>query len=198
MNLMEEVRISTEFDGQRRKLYRVECRQCKEVCWIPRHHIRAGRLFCSRQCMGLAQQKREPAVCAMCQQGFEVTSSRKQNRKRGLVFCSRACKDRAQRLDGISQMWPKHYGNGKGSYRERALRKYGARCRKCDYSRHVEMLDVDHVDSNRQNNSISNLQVLCVWCHALKTRGVSEHDRNGAFVQPGGHQAGSLETSVRL
>ena len=32
------------------------------------------------------------------------------------------------------------------------------------------MLDVHHVDGIRQNNHPDNLEVLCVWCHALKTR----------------------------
>jgi hypothetical protein len=32
------------------------------------------------------------------------------------------------------------------------------------------MLDVDHIDGNRTNHDLSNLQVLCVWDHACKTR----------------------------
>ena len=35
-----------------------------------------------------------------------------------------------------------------------------------------DMLDVHHKDSNRKNGTIENLEVLCVWCHALKTRDV--------------------------
>jgi hypothetical protein len=32
------------------------------------------------------------------------------------------------------------------------------------------MLDVHHKDGDRENGSIENLEVLCVWCHALYTR----------------------------
>ena len=32
------------------------------------------------------------------------------------------------------------------------------------------MLDVHHKDENRSNNKIENLEVLCVWCHAVLTR----------------------------
>src|SRR5438876_2230962 len=44
------------------------------------------------------------------------------------------------------------------------------------------MLDVDHLDNDRTNNSLDNLRVVCVWCHALKTRGVPAHDWNGTFA----------------
>lgn len=45
------------------------------------------------------------------------------------------------------------------------------------------MLDVDHIDSNRSNAALSNLQILCIWCHALKTRGVEAHSRVEAAIQ---------------
>ena len=34
---------------------------------------------------------------------------------------------------------------------------------------HSCQLAVDHIDGNRKNNSISNLQTLCSNCHLLKT-----------------------------
>jgi len=32
-----------------------------------------------------------------------------------------------------------------------------------------EMLEVDHIDSNRKNNKRNNLQTLCANCHSYKT-----------------------------
>lgn len=37
-------------------------------------------------------------------------------------------------------------------------------------AKHPCQLDVDHIDGNRENNDISNLQTLCSNCHRLKTR----------------------------
>lgn len=96
-----------------------------------------------------------------------------------LYFCSREHKELAQSIAGnVPEIRPAHYGSDGGihTYRTRALRQNKA-CVKCGYSHDVRMLDVDHVDGNRKNNDIGNLQVLCVWCHALKTRRVEEHGR---------------------
>ena len=37
-----------------------------------------------------------------------------------------------------------------------------------------KLLDVHHVDGDRSNNDVSNLVVLCVWCHAKVTRGIED------------------------
>lgn len=34
---------------------------------------------------------------------------------------------------------------------------------------HSCQLDVDHIDGNRKNNDVENLQTLCANCHRLKT-----------------------------
>lgn len=68
--------------------------------------------------------------------------------------------------------------NYRSSTRAKALKFYGSKCtnRKCIIKKLVKipekMLDVDHI-KGRVSDDISNLQVLCVWCHALKTRGVN-------------------------
>lgn len=43
-------------------------------------------------------------------------------------------------------------------------------CEKCGFiPEHTCQLDVDHIDNNKLNNDISNLQTLCANCHRLKT-----------------------------
>ena len=69
-----------------------------------------------------------------------------------------------------------HHGwkGGYRSYRRRAIKQYGAKCSNehCPIPTtrmSTKMLDVDHTDGNRENNDITNLRVLCVWCHAERT-----------------------------
>lgn len=43
-------------------------------------------------------------------------------------------------------------------------------CEICGFiPEHSCQLDVDHVDGNKDNNELSNLQTLCANCHRLKT-----------------------------
>jgi hypothetical protein len=69
----------------------------------------------------------------------------------------------------------------KSTYRMRALKEHGAFCDYCGYSLHVKMLDVHHIDNKRENNKLENLEVLCVWCHAMETRKVPFHSWKGSL-----------------
>jgi hypothetical protein len=43
-------------------------------------------------------------------------------------------------------------------------------CERCGFTpEHSSQLDVDHIDGNKQNNVLENLQTLCANCHRLKT-----------------------------
>jgi 5-methylcytosine-specific restriction endonuclease McrA len=43
-------------------------------------------------------------------------------------------------------------------------------CERCGFiPEHISQLDVDHIDGNKTNHSLSNLQTLCANCHRLKT-----------------------------
>jgi len=50
---------------------------------------------------------------------------------------------------------------------------------------HAVQLDVDHVDGDRTNNSIDNLQTLCANCHRLKTQMNKDHLRGRDAKQEG-------------
>lgn len=43
-------------------------------------------------------------------------------------------------------------------------------CERCGFvPEHKMQLDVDHIDGDRFNNDVANLQTLCANCHRLKT-----------------------------
>lgn len=179
--------ISDSYDGKRRKLCSAVCIQCQKSFFVPKH-VLGRRRFCSRKCCSENSSKSFLVLCEYCKKSFYKKRSTIKNSVHGKFFCSRACKDIAQSFDGSCvEIRPKHYTNGKFSYRERALRVYGKVCNFCGYMDKCAMLDVHHIDGNRENNNIGNLEVLCVWCHALYTRKIlkgSSPNRDGTSLAP--------------
>lgn len=48
--------------------------------------------------------------------------------------------------------------------KKRLLDQRGTKCERCGYSK-VEILQVHHRDRNRNNNDLSNLELICPNCH---------------------------------
>lgn len=72
---------------------------------------------------------------------------------------------RQRRWQELHPRQENHYKNIKAR-----LRKYGlvTHCEECGFDKCIEILQVHHIDKNRYNNALDNLQVLCRNCHAMK------------------------------
>lgn len=164
--------VSTEWDGKPRKLFPKKCEVCPKTFYRPRHMLDSAR-FCSVKCQSEARKTGAEVECPQCRRKFVCGATRLRRSRSGVVFCSRKCKDDAQQIGGVFQQ--KHADTGIRYYRQKAIRHHGARCKACGYGEDERMLDADHIDGDRANGRLDNLQVLCVWCHALKTRKVPHH-----------------------
>lgn len=120
--------------------------------------------YCSTKCRSTKVTK----VCAECGISFKRRASN--TSKSGLYFCTRPCKDKGQKH--IKEIQPDHYGTSDGSYkyRQKELEHYGTECTRCGYKESIYAIDVHHRDRDRENNSLSNLEVLCCNCHAIEHR----------------------------
>lgn len=128
--------------------------------------------YCSKLCSQKSQSLKpkkinQPnVVCSFCQVPFYKKKSDFKNSKSGLHFCCREHKDLAQRIGGLQQIQPSHYGTSKKiDYRSIAFEQKPKICEVCSYSTYPEILQVHHKDCNRENNTIENLQILCPNCH---------------------------------
>lgn len=175
-------RLRSRQVGRRVHIIEMACLHCGKV-FTTEYKSRKGRKFCTISCGVKFRSPRVSVNCAQCGIIFDRQPSEVGRSKSKLHFCSMACKAKAQRIGGIREIQPAHYGTTKSDYRSVALRNYGARCASCGYNRDLRILDIDHIDNTRSNNSLSNLQGLCIWCHALKTRGVESHEWNGELAQ---------------
>lgn len=118
-------------------------------------------------------------ICAYCNQKFYRNPSKLLRSRSGLYFCCREHKDLAQRLDSGSefdQMRPLHYSTigeeGEATlytYRAVSFKAYPHQCAICGWKEDEDILQVHHIDENRQNNKLENLIILCPNCHAKLT-----------------------------
>lgn len=153
------------------------CLNCSNPFEPPAREIKRGNgKFCSLKCSAVYRGKTRSAallpntVCDFCSTNFYRSESKRKT-KSGLVFCSRSCKDSAQNMNNerFSNMWPSHYKiDGSSDYRRIALRSKELKCERCGYDEHGEIIQVHHMDHDRNNNSIDNLELLCPNCHAIE------------------------------
>jgi hypothetical protein len=151
-------KISSEYDGKRRRLFEKSCQQCNRSFWSPKH---IDPKFCSRECASTASRIRRVSVeCANCGCTLLRKPSQLKNAKHGLFFCGRPCKEKAQSIGGsCPQIRPGHYSSG--AYRKR---KKGPECVDCNEKRRFLLLE-HHIDGDRANSKDGNLETVCGTCH---------------------------------
>ena len=169
---MEEQIIGL-WGGRKRLLHLHTCEVCNKNFYARILRGKRAR-FCSRECYKIGITEKIECTCSMCGKKFKRIKSKIEKPKHGFLFCSRECKEKAQGVDSPIPIKPYHYKDGYTKYRARAFSEYGKKCQMCGYCDDERMLDVHHIDKNRSHNKIENLAVLCVWCHALVTRGVRD------------------------
>ena len=111
-------------------------------------------------------------ICDYCGKKYLLSESKYS--KSEFHFCCRECKDKAQSLSSgqkFEELRPDHYGKETTihSYRTSAFITYPHQCAICGWNEDEDILQVHHIDENRQNNNIENLIILCPNCHQKLT-----------------------------
>lgn len=154
--------------GRPRKGERAQCATCAADFVRRASHSNGKKEFCSRKCSQLASRRRLVVECAQCSKVIEVSFNRIAKSKSGLVFCGKSCMVQAQRLlDGIPEIHPPQYGKGDTQYKKTAFRNLERKCADCGLA-FLPLLTVHHIDGNRKNGSVSNLEILCHNHHMIR------------------------------
>ena len=167
-----------EKDGYKRSAIIVKCNTCEKTFKKATRHIKRrpnSKHYCSIKCSSIGSRNRTLLTCANCKKQFTRKKSHLLS-KSGLYFCCRKCKDEAQRIGGPIKL--SHYGNGESDYRKTAFETYANKCAICNYDKYKSVLEVHHIDGNRENNSKENLIILCANCHRSITLGYYELPKN--------------------
>jgi len=113
-----------------------------------------GRIFCSLACYGLSCRKELP--CLVCGK-LILSGSRKS-------LCSRECSNKHRSGIRYKINSPRDKAKLQKALKNKLLEIRGKKCERCDYEKH-RILQVHHKDRNRENNDLTNLELICPNCH---------------------------------
>lgn len=112
--------------------------------------------------------KRDMYECANCGKEIYRRPSEVAKNISGKFYCSRECGNIAKnQFREESGEWL----NSHSSYRKRAFQAYPHKCLVCGWNEDERILEVHHIDENREHNEIENLCILCPTCHRKITLG---------------------------
>lgn len=160
--------------GEKMKVTR-NCDFCSKEYQAEQRYLNRGQgRFCSKVCAGQSMWADKPSpvdnvFCSLCSVDFYLNESKKKSSKSGLFFCCRDHKDKAQRVGGIEAIMPPHYSRDgvKKDYRETAFENLSNECIVCGWNDYLEVLEVNHKDLDRSNNTLENLEILCPTHHQV-------------------------------
>lgn len=154
---------SATYSNFRKVRNKKECLFCKTIYETSCNHSK----YCSNSCSSLSKTKEKiELVCDNCSSSF---LKKKAIADKSIKhFCTNDCK-REFYVKNSQERGIFHTHNGKSSistYRKLAFKIYDAKCYYCGYCKHLDVLQVHHMDENRNNNSIENLRIVCPTCHS--------------------------------
>lgn len=135
------------------------CQVCKAEFFVPIYRNLTAK-YCSNKCKGVAlgHDGSKTVACVVC--------GKEHHRPPSHLGCRPTC---SMKCRGIADRKATPEGNDIPFVRK-WMRREGKMdsCTKCGYSERPQILVVHHIDRDRGNNKLDNLEVLCPNCHALE------------------------------
>lgn len=145
-----------------------KCKICNKKFYARPSFLKRGwGLYCSRIChhWGMIKPRRRFS-CFTCGKDVFIVHSKIQKSKSGKFFCDKSCQTR-WRNKVFSGVRNKNWKDGSQIYRRKLLNSQKIkRCVLCR-QHNLRVLAVHHVDQNRKNQKLENLEWLCHNCHYL-------------------------------
>lgn len=118
-------------------------------------------MYCSQECSHKGNVKLIKCKCANCGKTIFKTPHKLKQSKSKNVFCSHSCSASYNNTfrEKVSV----------NTYRRIAFENYEHKCNICGWNKDERVLEVHHIDENRQNNELDNLIILCPICHRYLT-----------------------------
>lgn len=113
-----------------------------------------GKAFCSSNCYGISNRREKP--CVVCGKLMLASLNKK--------TCSRSCSNIHRAGIKYGRDRPKDKVKNYIALKKRLSEARGNICERCGFSL-FEILQVHHIDRNRSNNELENLELICPNCH---------------------------------
>ncbi len=148
--------------------YQKTCHQCSNVYYSKCVNSK----FCTYACSVLNKTREKITVtCDQCTNTY--LKSKRLASKSIKHFCSNDCKKTYYKINS-KERGIYHGHNGKSalsSYRKLAFDNFPHECYHCKYNKYPNVLQVHHLDENRENNNLENLRIVCPTCHSELHKG---------------------------
>lgn len=118
-------------------------------------------------CPNCGKKQRIKVKCALCGKEIERTLSQVEKNQTGYYYC---CREHGNLHKNLLRQKNGEWDNS-SNYRLKAFNTYEHKCACCGWDEDKRILEVHHIDGNRNNNKIDNLIILCPTCHRKITLG---------------------------
>ncbi len=116
-----------------------------------------GRAYCDQVCYG--KSCRKEISCLVCKSPILAGANKK--------TCSRECSNINRKGTLYTRSQTKDKVKQNRTLKKILLKERGRKCERCSYKKY-EILHVHHIDRDRKNNSLKNLELICPNCHAVE------------------------------
>ena len=134
----------------------IQCLRCSKPIYRRPVELKrnGGRAFCGLVCYGIFCRKEKP--CIVCKSPILASAHKK--------TCSRSCSNKHRTGIQYKIGRPRDKVVSQRQLKVRLLIQKGGNCERCGYAKQ-EILHVHHKDRDRNNNALSNLELICPNCH---------------------------------
>ena len=162
----QSISLVGEYINKRSKVT-VQCNECGHIwSFIPQNKMyRPAKFYCPN-CGDYQNKKQNIYVkCAYCGKEIRKVQSEINSNTTGNFYCSKVCgnkhKNEVRKNNGEWDIIK--------NYRVKAFQSYPHKCAVCGWDEDERILEVHHIDENRDNNTVENLCILCPICHRKLT-----------------------------
>lgn len=162
----QDISVISEYKNKRSEVT-IKCNDCGHI-WniVPHNNLYRSTKFYCPNCGEYTNKKQNYYFeCAYCKKPIKRVKSDIDKNISGNFYCSIDCgnkyKNEIRKSNGEWDIIK--------DYRAKAFQEYKHKCMVCNWDEDERVLEVHHIDEDRENNAIDNLIILCPMCHRKLT-----------------------------